>query len=615
MRFKYKGKFSKIKLIKEFALFGCRLTYFTNFWFLVWIIGLFVAAITSLEEIHRNFSPDKPSLDAGTILNGAKGIILATFVAVITSVMVDTFHQIKEHENIFNRIHDKVVTIGNSISAALSLISGALSQLESYKRSLLILAANELFSRRIKSIEVGADKIIKEGSGASTGEALRRLCKEFLSFSETLLYPLLPPGQTPTVDDVANSDDDIISKTVTTIGDEPSLLPHFSFAAATTSRLFLTERLERYFPGVMLNVSTFAYYIRTIQEVVDAFKGYHDKFEFYTFMPQSPVDLFRFKNSAEFDEWLTFLEGYNQFQKDGKGKWKRYFGYKRDASTLEEYTDWHGIGGAIKNSCICAGYKDKDWLPIGVKSSDVESYVAHITDSWIKTEVLKKYKAHDGVGTFISDERCENCMDTSKGGINAWKPISDVLLKYHYVDPDVINDIIASKLIPNAKKKAIQREIDDKFVYVCVEELNVGSVDITTTTENGDVTSHNPFISDFKYDIESRYFKVKSEDKNEKAKKHRRFVTFPRDFFAIRDRNKSGVDAWVYFIGFDDMVADKNIRSSVSVALSQIIDLDVMAHETSESINHQSAGQIRNILQKVFIDADTKSHAEILVNR
>ena len=544
----------------------------------------------------------------------ANSIVITAFLAVITSVLSNTFHQtgllsgkIEEAVRPIDEANNRLNTSNDNLKSTLTLFEGTVSNIDSARDKLddMDKSLNDTLGKSeytqssvresLEELKLLQDNIIGASKGLRTAQsllsirqaahnldksglalkpvsgALSKMCDEIDGFHSVSLYPLHTEPM-----DSSQTETEPISDVISGLQYDSEDLPHYAYMAASIGRLFYSERIERYFPGTMLNVTTFAYYIRTIAEVVKSLEAWHDKFEFYTFMPKSPADLFRFKNSSDFKEWISFLESYNEFQVKNKGVWKRYFAYrpngvvdineKEDAK--KRYKTLSDIKFDLNGAYVLTTTEDKKepkWTPRKINATNIEAYLpGGFTPSGIK-EIKDANEFHDEEGSVVTPVLKYN-VDFSKEP--EWRKLSDVLLEYH--------GLVAG---------AVKDEIDKKFVYRSVADITDG-LDIK---------------------IQSTSY---PDDKDNTIPSSLRTLKLPTDFFAIKEKNFENDGTWVYLIGFDDSLA--NDKSSVKIALSPVFDLKKMSKCTDE--NKKAAETIRAHLAKVFTEDKTvcKSHHELL---
>ena len=289
------------RILNSVARFGDKLWGFPNLWFVVFIVGAYVALIGMWQRcIGEHVSP----LEFSELLIATRDLILAAFLAVVTSVMTHTFGQISESSYKIDESVRQITDLKRDISS--------LSEYELPNLLLTLKSVSSIsdISGRVTSLTSKAYKITAEmherfGAFSIT---FNNLSHSMGAFANTCLVPLLPPGVPP-----PTKERDTFLELVSTMESNSGVAQHAAFMAAAVSRYLQAEADERQTPGVMLNFTSFAYYARTVQETVQSLSPWPGKFEFYTLMTKSPAEMLQFSNTINFSEWMRFLEIYNSY--------------------------------------------------------------------------------------------------------------------------------------------------------------------------------------------------------------------------------------------------------------------------------------------------------------
>jgi hypothetical protein len=384
------------------------------------------------------------------------------------------------------------------------------------------------------------------------------MCDEVEKYHEVALHPLLAPGVVPPKGD---SVEDTVAQIAGELLGEKA--PHYAYMSAAIGRYFGGEITERQFPGVLLNVTSYAYYIRTVDKIVHALEPWWKDFEFYTLMPRSPIELFRFSNSQDIDEWLEFLKSYCAFQSNSNGIWKRYFAYNDNKEKYfhDGFKLSQEIAGNIRKGWVLTD--QNSWLPRKIHDSEVERYLQGV-DPGTSFRIREENPFHDGIGTIATT------YDRALPADLGWRKLVDVLLEYHGLKEDGQSD----------------EEIDKRFIYRSVNDCR----DLFDTPIEVSTRPYNPLFK--------RSFKI------------------PVDLFAIRDKKAGNLpSSWRFLIGLDAGLQKKTKDTDIQLAFAPVLDLATMAHENSGDINNKAATFVRKKLQDIFLDinnTNSKTHNQLL---
>ncbi len=538
--------------VKWYADFGKRLWHFPGLWYVVFLIGCYLAAISLLANYSEQAA--KGNI-AGLILQLFQNIIIAVFLAVLTLVLAHTFSHVGDlTEDVKSVISDSEDS-SRTISATAEYVRAMGNDMRLLSTTLLIASHSGKTSERIYKIMEAARQLEgQDGKKAAMTNAITTMCSEVVKYHTLALNPLLPPGILPPADgDVNDPFIDIANKLH---GEEEA--PRYAYMAAAIGRYFNGEALERQFPGVLLHVTSFAYYIRTIESIVSALSPWRDRFEFYTLMPRSPISLFRFSNSQDIKEWRAFLLSYCKFQTDKCGIWKRYFAYTTTPTNPYEFSTLEDMRYFVRNGYVVV--EKGSWLPRIIRSDEIDKLFGGV-GSTIQGRFMLENPFHGGVGTLAG---------TYDGVFNDsdWQKINKVLLGYH-----------------GLPTTATDQEINERFIYrdmTYCEKFFSKHVNICSWPH----LTNNPIRRSFK---------------------------IPVDFFAIREkRSVGGQPEWIFFIGLDGGSA-KN--SDVQLSFAPVLDLKAMAHHKAGDENNGAADQIKEMLQEIFINTNennTTTHIKMV---
>lgn len=535
-------RLKKRKRWKNVAEFGQKIWYFPNLWYVIFLVAGYA---TVMDVSQQMIEKSTGFFDVSILLVGARDLVLAVFLAVVTSVLAHTFWGIsKSASNIdtgvkqLNTITNDVENLGLRVRGAIGTL-GAIAQLSEYSARVceLTRVANEIASF---NKDLGPFR-----------EALEDLSNEIISYNKTALLPLFPPDI-----DIPSKDKDTFPDLIKSIKDNTEHQQHCSYMAVAVGRYLEAEASERSFRGILLNVTSFVYYAQTAERVVNALQAWPDDFHFYTLMPKSPAELFRFSNTIDLEQWLGFLENYNKFQREvnekgkGKGKWIRYFAYAETSGIKGKkeysYSSKKNLKEEIKTGYVKCE-KGSNWKPQILSNKELKELIDNDIVAGDREDALSQNKIHGNRGTCVIVGH-----DIDRRHISSWTRLEDAIINLH-VDKEHFR-YRSMKDIEDIFDKNITLEISSK-----------------------------------------RQCKIK----------------LPRDIVAVR---RASIDAkpedWILLIGLDEyFIGTKG--SQMGLAFSPVLDLCCMA-QTGEN-NKKGADEIRRFLQTIFLPENKDgifTHAE-----
>lgn len=547
-----------LEILKWHADFGDRLWHFPSLWFVVFVVGVYAAAVSAIVQYL-------PAQAAGNItsvwLTLIQNIILATFLAVLTSVLSNTFTsvgqltgRITELMRTSGAIYAKVESACNDVSRMNAEVQQTARELDLLGATLRTAAKARRISERISALVTQSRALTaREEAMEPICEAVVSMCRDVEGYHAVALHPLLAPGQMPPTDDRAP---DTIAEIASRLVDRPDERPHYAYMSAAVGRYFASEAIERAFPGVILHVTSFAYYVRTVARIVRALKPWYDRFEFYTLMPKCPVELFRFANSTDIQEWQDFLRDYHSFHESRSGVWKRYFAFTEADGQRKEFVSRKDITYHLSHGYVLT--QPGSWLPRIVRQSERASFFPDSANQDDIQKFLKENPFYDEVGTLAG-----SFPDTLPRELG-WRPLDEVLLEYHALDAG-----------------APPASVDERFTYRSIDDC----------------------LQDFDRSlfVESRTL----SGADEVGLQLKRSFRVPTDLFAIRDKTISDIyEKWIFAVGLDYIRA-REAKSDVALAFAPVFELRTLSHRTSGTTNNNAASDIRNLLERLFCDPDT----------
>jgi hypothetical protein len=393
-----------------------------------------------------------------------------------------------------------------------------------------------------KTILSASEGIPKEFS--QTAKNFERLVDACNTYTTSWLEPL--GSQDSFIDDVRN----------------PENLPRCSYMSAVMARYLESETETHAYPGVYVNLTTFAYYVRTVKEVVTSLDqgDWLKHYEFYTTMPTWPSDIFRFQNSTDIEEWLKFLRYYHEFHRDRKGRWTRYFLYydgkppqhrqssgDQDEGPTPERFPLMGDTQTDLEEAVVFVEQEGAWMPMEMKQSQIEQHISQISHREDRTKTEDRNHSHEGRGTLVAYDRN---FKPSVG--DRRRRFADCLLDYHV------------------------REENLRFKPV------------------------NDMIKHFREDIVARRAGTDSHAPTTRFK-------LPSDIFAVKRINGDGSKEWKLLIARS--ISNKQM-SSLGLAMSPILEFDAM-REGKGQANSEVATKVSAILDEIFSETNSKSYSEM----
>jgi len=566
--------------LRRYGTYGEALWSFSNLWFVVLLVGLYSSAISAFTRwVTSGAAADV----AGILSYAARDFILAGFLAVLTSVISNTFQSIQNAGSNLDVVSDRA---GDMIERSQAVTSTLETQIDRAVKQLRANVGGLRTAKLMNDLGHAAAALHDEDRGPEPlAASVDSMCEDVTSFHEVALVPLLAPSM-PRTDDVA-ADVAQLPGWMAEPANEGDR-PHFAYMSAAIGRYFEAECQERAFPGVLFQVTSFACYVTTIAAIVRAMEPWWGQYEFYTLMPERPIGLFRFSNSTDFREWIDFLDYFQDFQAKDRGIWRRYFAFAKDPglSVVTRFlhgtdTFWRDLQhGAIVTDATDAQVeyatrRGRGWhSPRRLHEADMvpgEDKIlstAHMSHEDIESAKRENPLQEDlpgmpAVGTLAArltshafpfdqgNHHWRACAD--KG----WRPLEDVLYEYH------------GAVEPEERNRA-----EDRFAYRCMDpvllrdDVFARAIEVIGTGRYG----HKP---------------------------RRRHLKLPRDFFAIK--RKGG--PWVFLIGRDEGGLGGG-ASHAHLALAPVLDLATMGLAASGDTNQRSAKRIQLALDDIFADYD-----------
>ncbi len=543
----------KKKRWKNIAEFGEKVWYFPNLWYVVFLVGAYVAVI---DVAQRVIGKPPALLDVSILLIGARNLVLAAFLAVVTSVLAHTFWEISESASKIGKGVEQLSTITKNVKNLQLKVSGAISTLGA-------LAELEKYAARVHELTMVAREVASSNTDLGPfRDALLYLSESISCYDKVALLPLFPPNI-----DTPSEKEDTFPDLIRSIQGDPKHQQHCAYMAVAQGRYLEAEVHERSFPGILLNITSFSYYAQTAERVVKSLKPWPDEFDFYTLMPKSPAGLFRFGNAIDLDEWLQFLIYYHDFQGEGKkegkgGRWIRYFAY---APTPDHpWREHYGSCFTEINEAFDTGYikckKGSEWEPEELTENELILLIQRdIRESYVG-EALKQNRPRGGRGTCV-------VTDCKFKDSSSWLRLEDAICAFHLDESN--------------------------FCYRCMEGLE-------------DIFDQNNRLT-----IEGQI----KDRKSGKIISGQREIPFPKDLFAVRKAsNDETPEDWILLIGLDEKfvtVGEPAVRDGetyrdrepyMSLAFSPVLDLCKMA-ESGEK-NQETACKVRKFLQRIFLPED-----------
>ena len=387
--------------------FGHRLWSFPGLWYVVFLVGTYIAVLSAIKQYVQPIAASKSTNWEILIPKLAQDLMLAAFLAVLTSVLAHAFTHVGQLTKKLNKAiadsekaNKTVGSTSNEVSRMSGEIEALSDKLKNISKSIYTSATAARTAQRSYEITMAASELGKDEKMLPVATAIQKMCEELEKYHDVALHPILAPGNTPPLDGQQN--DIVIQAAGRMNKDNVGELPHYAYMATAIGRYFEAEAMERNFPGVLLYVTSFAYYIRTIQAIVDALKPWYSRYEFYTLMPKCPIELFRFANSTDITEWREFLLGYHKFQMEGKGKWKRYFAFTDKKKDSKGFVARKEIRDALDGGWVLTD--QVDFLPRIMQPNDnVDAFFPGEKNSVIKSRFIDNSHYHMRGGYTLAD--------------------------------------------------------------------------------------------------------------------------------------------------------------------------------------------------------------------
>jgi hypothetical protein len=422
-----RDKICKRKIIgptlKCLADMGKRVWDFRNLWFIVFLVGIFVTIVSSIEEYEKTYTQQNFQMHvfALTVL---KEVTIVSFLAVVTSVLSQSFagdsiraKNLSEIEKGIRELTERFSVTSGDFHEKANDISNAIKRADRAAMAFTRLGKSLYIAGIMGELESASDEIAKEPSLDKFTTTVKNMTKTLLDFFMLSLKPILPPRC-----DFSTTNPNSMLNSIKLIRNQEDQ-PHFSYMSAVIHRYFLSESQERGLPGVHINATTFACYIQTAKSVVDSLSPWGNRFEFYTLMPDAPLRLFSFRNSTDFGEWIDFLVFYNETVKQNK-VWKRFFGYSEEI--IEEnflYSGDNDLNGLVLT-------KKGSWIPYQAQERNKSKYIKGLNRGHI-SEMRNMNIFHCGYTSFICPNKDYFSGSPPKGEDWQWTDIKKALLQYH----------------------------------------------------------------------------------------------------------------------------------------------------------------------------------------
>ncbi len=563
-------KFTK-KLFQYFADLGKRLWNFESLWFVVLIVGFYTAGISGVEEYQNKYS--NPNFDPSLLLlKVLKEMVIVGFLAVVTSILAQAFagnsrqsERLTRLESRIEHFADKFGVISKNLdkqavrmTKAISMADNAVLAFKSLGKSLAIGGAIGDIFNSTRNICKENENLIKFTS------TVEKMSDNLTGFFLLALSPILPHSNQFRPEDPESLARGLGEMT------NSAHQPHFAYMSAAISRNFYSESLERHFPGVLINLTSFSCYIQTVKAVIESLEPWGGRFEFYTLMPDSPLQLFKFQNSTDFSEWIDFLSFYCDCATQGKSKWKRYFGIYKD-NPIQGFNHDEVVKKWLKNGIVLTD-KSTLWKPLRVQETRLSEYLSGINPANIES-FERENKFHNGYASLVMSDKSWFLGEVPQGTNWQWTPLQDAILRYHSC-----SDITSSDDRQKAEMNFCFRYID-QFSNIFKNE----TLDITSRNT---VPTGNPIT---------------------------RTVRVPKDIFAIRDLSDSENPQWLFFIGRENS-HNEDMESAGRVAITTIVDFPTLNTSSTET-NKNMKNRLKAWLDEIFLpqkEGDLNSLSQFL---
>jgi len=522
------------KFKHEYAAFGSDLWSLEHLWFVVFLVGFYATLSMVAEEVINQGK----SLDSAEIwLCALRDLLITGFLAVITSVVAHMFTGAETSSLRLEAIEGKVEGCLPKIESAGKLIQHTCDTLD--MMAAIVDAAT--FQREIRSASQNIGLEYPE-----TKFYLDQLVQKFKLYMQSSFEPLTLPGH---LQEYVN---------------KPENLPRCGYMSAILGRYFESEIETRSCPGAFLNITSFAFYVQTVKEVVESLKKWHKEYEFYTTMPSLPSNIFRFQNSLDIGEWIEFLKYFHSFHQDKRGKWMRYFLYfKKQKSTgakkiRPDEINLRNIGcpsfgemvADIKDAIVIVDQKDS-WIPKILSKAEVMRYIGAISSDHDRQRTEDVNSFHEGQGTFVGYDSAANA---TRSKYKRW--FKECLLGYHVTE--------------------------NSLRYMCTDEID--------HYFQKEYTLRGVIPGKGGRSVESKF-------------------RMPCDIFAVRKLNPSSGGQWEFVIARE--CSDEYING-LGLAFSPILEFDRMTHEDPSKDNSDTAREIKAMLNDIFLSGDELTHSQTM---
>ncbi len=429
--FSRQKRLSRWSFFRRYSEFGEWLWNFDSLWFVVFLVGIYATAALTAEK----FIVDGLTIsDSKVWLGAARDMIVTTFLAVVTSVIANTFKNMQSgSENIsaasenMQEVVDLIKIIEQNIGRELKTSQTTLRTLTGMWRS----------SQRQAAINTAADKLKVD----SLSIPLKRMIRALQLFNDSVLHPLLPPEKT-----LPDENNDLVARIPKDLLENEQHRPHYACMSAAVWRSLESQLQESAFRGVILEPTSFAYYIESVGDVVKSLEPWWNRFHFFTLMPESPLRLFQFGNTIDFPAWLGFLEYYNEFQtraihEDSSRAWRRFFAFydtsafrkSHESSTQRFFPCKEDVLRSEFSRGFLVVKKEEDWMPAKITKGERQQLLKSLGD---KSSDSRKFSTwfsdfHGDYGTFVTKDMGLSDNQSTVIDKYKWKKLAGALMDYH----------------------------------------------------------------------------------------------------------------------------------------------------------------------------------------
>ncbi len=532
---------------------------FQNVWYPLFWFGVFASLADALKDIVKNTDKTGHSiilslLDEKYIFDISKDLIVVFFITIITSILIKTFGRFEEirneqdtllseakenfQEQLKKMTSEAAQAFDNNLQRVASILSfeGVLATLRSL-----------FYARRNDNISTIAR------------DAITSLMEELRRRGEALIEPVVPrmnnaTGSNSFDERIRQLEDQIQSGNLSDIDDIRRLIT----MTTTIERYLANENnVSRNSSGILFFVTSFSFYALTVQRIVQNLSPWYDQLEFYTLMPQTPLQMFYFANSLTSRQWLDFLRYYNnfqrnKFQRNKKGIWRRYFIYGN--GSVEGI-----LTRAQFNNHLRHGY-----------------YAVEINSTWVP-RVFEDEQQYFNLIRTLNQNTINDTLINFGININEWNRAGRSLIVYS--NHNISNNNFIS--------------ITNGFAHFQVNSNSYEFVDI----------SRSQYLNNF--------FNQRIEFYTDESSNPISF-TFPRDFFVICNRGNNGGrnensrqndHQWEYLIGLCENVSTTNIRFNLNIAV--VLDFNRLQ---SIGRNSETLRRIYDALNMLFCNQEIRDN-------